>query len=356
MEKFSTIVIGGGAAGLFFCATAQTNNKILLLERNDRLGKKLSATGNGQGNLKITALAATPYFSSKKSGVERAGGLVSRFDDRHIVAFFRALGGAVVTDERGRVYPAGRQASAITDLLRYRVQERGVEVRLGAFVKRIERSGEGFLVTASTAEGEKSFLGKTVLLCTGGKAAKNFGTDGNGYDLAKSFGHSVTPLFPSLVQLKTDTRHTKGLKGLRVSDAVVSARVDGRLLAKVQGDLIFTDYGVSGDAIFRLSAFLGGKTDATLFVDLIPALTKEELSKALCAKRKAFPALPESELFCGVLNNQLGRAVVKFVGEGDFERLASAAKSFPIAVTGSLGFDYAQVTKGGVPLDEVDED
>ena len=356
MEKFETIIIGGGAAGLFFATAVNTKGGVLLLERMDRLGKKLSATGNGQGNLTNTRVKDTPYFSHAKNGADRVKEIISRYSNEALIGFFRSLGGVTVTDERGRVYPASRQASSITDLLRYEVEARGVEVRFSSFVKGIEKTKDGFILSVQTPEGEGKVFGRKVLLATGGKAAKNFGTDGNGYELAKSLGHTLTPLTPSLVQLKTDTRYTKTLKGLRASGACVSASVDGKTVATVKGDLIFTDYGVSGDTVFRLSAFLSGKEQgAELHIDFLPELSKEELLSALTAKRKAFPSLPDSELFCGILNNQIGRAVVKRVESGSLETLVSTVKRFTLPVMGSLGFDYAQVTKGGVNFDEVDD-
>ena len=353
MEKFKTIIIGGGAAGLFFAATVNTKGGVLLIERQDRLGKKLSATGNGQGNLTNLQVRTTPYFSVKGGGACLAKTLIDRYDEKAFCGFVRALGGATIADERGRVYPASRQASSVTDLLRYAVCSRGVQVELNAFVKKIEKKSGGFVVSA----GGKEYFSETVLLCAGGKAAKNFGTDGNGYDLAKSFGHTITPLYPSLVQLKTDTTHTKTLKGLRAAGAVVSAQVDGKTLATLKGDIIFTDYGVSGDAVFRLSAFLSGKEKgAELLIDLIPELSEEELIAALENKKTALGNLPNSEIFCGILNNQIGRAVVKRSQDGDIRKLAACAKKFALPVTGTLGFDYAQVTKGGIPVEEVDED
>ncbi len=356
MEKFATIIIGGGASGLFFATAVNPEGGVLLIERMDRLGKKLSATGNGQGNLTNTRVKDTPYFSRALTGAARVREILSRYDDEAMKAYIRSLGGALVLDDRGRVYPASRQASSVTDLLRYQVEKRGVQVRLNSFVSRIQKERDGFTLTVQTPEGERQIFGKTVLLCAGGKAAKNFGTDGSAYELAKSLGHTLTPLYPSLVQLKTDTRHTKTLKGLRIIGARARASVNGERVAEVKGDVIFTDYGVSGDAIFRLSAFLAGKEQgAELSIDLLPELSERELEEALHAKRAAFPNLPQSELFCGVLNNQIGRAVVKRCESNSLKMLVSLVKRFTLPVTGSLGFDYAQVTKGGVSFDEVDD-
>ena len=159
-----------------------------------------------------------------------------------------------------------------------------------------------------------------------------------------------------MVQLKTDTAHTKTLKGIRISDGGLTATVDEKEYA-LRGDIIFTDYGVSGDAVFRLSAFIADEIPTgkvCLHVDFLPDLTEEEIYAALTKKRVAFPQLPDAELLFGIVNNQVGRAVMKRAN-GDLRRAASFAKKFPLQVKGSLGFDYAQVTKGGIPMSETDE-
>jgi predicted Rossmann fold flavoprotein len=243
--------------------------EIPLAERS-RLGRKLAATGNGQGNVSNVSLSSENYFSSDSKASARLQPLLQTYGVDAVKEFYASLGVLLLADERGRIYPAGRQASALSDALRFRVQEKGIDTRLGAFVIDVQKSKDGFIVTAKTADKQEQFFAQNVLLCTGGKAAKNFGTDGAGLDLIKKFGHTCTQLYPSLVQLKCDVSHTKTLKGIRVNDAYVTASIGGKNVASVTGDLIFTDYGVSGDAIFRISAFIADKLQqgVALSVDL----------------------------------------------------------------------------------------
>ena len=331
------------------------NENVLLLERGERLGRKLSATGNGQGNVTNLAVGKTDYFSQSAQGNSRVKTFLKAYGANEMLSFLESLGGLFLPDERGRVYPSGRQASAITDLLRFSLSD-NVCVRLGAYVSAVQKTKNGFEVTVQETDGENRYLADKIVLCAGGKAAKNFGTDGNGYALAKNLSHSVTPLYPSLVQLKTETGDIKGLKGLRVNGASVSAKVAGQPVANVRGDVIFTDYGVSGDAIFRLSAFVAdkiGKSDVSLSIDFLPDVTEETLRETL-RNRENKRGLTDSERLCGIVNNQIGRAIVKRFG-ADGDDLARGVKAFSLPVTGSLGFDYAQVTKGGVRLEEVDD-
>ena len=358
MERIKIAIIGGGASGLFLATALQQNKNVVLFERGDRVGKKLSATGNGQGNITNLAALETEYFSVKgKNALTQS--VLNDAAVQDLYAYFQSFGVLLSADERGRVYPASRQASALTDALRFCVAQKGIDTRLSTRVYAIEKANGGFIVYAEEgAEGhKKSFFAEKVVLCVGGKAAKNFGSDGNGYALAQKLGHTVTDLYPSLVQLKTDVTHTKTLKGIRVNDGGLTALLPDGTRHSLRGDVIFTDYGVSGDAVFRMSAFIADKITAgvRLTVDFLPDITETEILETLQRKRVAFPDLAETELLFGIVNNQIGRAVLKRA-KGNLREAARLVKAFDLTVTGSLGFDYAQVTKGGIPLAEVTDD
>ena len=356
MKTTKIAIIGGGASGLFLANALDNKIDVTIFERADRLGKKLSSTGNGQGNITNLGADDADYFSVENTDIGRA--LVQSVRKAHgkdsLFAFFRERGILLLPDETGRVYPASRQASALTDALRFSLANKGVNVCLSTQVTDVNRQGNGFVLTAQTEGREEKYFAETLVFCAGGKSAKNFGTDGLAYALAQKLGHTVTALYPSLVQLKTDAKTTKTLKGIRVKDAVVTAQIHGKTVS-AQGDLIFTDYGVSGDAVFRLSAFLDGNfNDVRLFLDFLPDVSEREIYEMLCEKKQTYPNLDASELLFGVINNQAGRCVMK-LSSNDLRRCASLVKAFPMQVTGTLGFDYAQVTKGGVRLLEVDE-
>ncbi len=339
-------------------ATAITKNKsIVIFERGERVGRKLSATGNGQGNVTNLAVKDGGYFSVS-GGTKKAERILRAYDDACMRNYLESLGLLLVSDERGRVYPAGRQASAVTDALRFTIAEKGVETRLGEKIVGLEKKSDVFFLTAETADGQRRYTAKTVVLCAGGKAAANFGTDGSAYALAKAFGHTVTPLYPSLVQLKTDTTYTKTLKGIRINGGKLLAQVGNEKPIDFHGDIIFTDYGVSGDAVFRASAFLASKISegtVKLSIDFLPQFDEAHILSALRKKHATYPNLPAGELLCGMVNNQVGRAVMRRA-DNVVERAAALVKAFPLRVSGSLGFDYAQVTKGGIPLNEVNDD
>ena len=360
MKKIEYAVIGGGASGLILAnALAKQLKKqdkivrILLFERLDRVGKKLSATGNGQGNITNVYAESKEYFtfSKKKIAVENA---LSNYGPQSLQEYFAELGVPLCADERGRVYPASRQASALTDALRFSLAEQNVEVHLNAQVTRLQKMGTGFQITVESQGQTEEYFVKRLALCTGGKAAKNFGTDGSAYALAQSLGHHITKLYPSLVQLKTETAHIKSLKGIRVASGKLTAYMPMASCA-FHGDIIFTDYGVSGDAVFRASAYLADEIESgnvRLSIDFLPEISQKEIEEMLAKKQAAFPTLEKSELLFGIVNNQIGRAIMRRAS-GDLRKAAALVKEFSLQVIGSLGFDYAQVTKGGVVLDEV---
>ena len=248
MNKVSVLIVGGGASGMF-CALRLACfgiSDVAIVERNDRLGRKLSATGNGQGNVTNENMSAAHYFSSTGS----AAGVLQKFGEEQLLRVLGDLGGLFGADKTGRVYPASRQASSVTDILRFALSEKCINVLTKTKVTDIVSKKDGF--TVKTEQGD--LLAECVVLACGGKASPHFGTDGSGYELAKKFGHTCTPLFPSLVQLKTEQTYIRGLKGIR-SDCKISLHRSGKgEIFSRSGDVLFTDYGVSGDAIFSASA------------------------------------------------------------------------------------------------------
>lgn len=326
-------IIGGGAAGLA-CAVmlGRKGFPVTVLERGARVGRKLSATGNGQGNVTNTAMGEEHYFSDRP---ERVRDALARFGADDAVAFLESMGGIFLRDARGRVYPASKQASAITDLFRREAERLKVNVVLNAHVQELAYDG-GFCV--KWAEGQ--MRADAVVLAAGGCAAPSFGTDGGAYALAQRFAHTIVPPRPVLVQLRCDKEGVRGLKGIRV-DSLVRVMRKGKEITRCRGDVLFTDHGVSGDAVFRASSY--AQTGDELLLDFLPDVPRERLSGAFGA----------GGLLC-IVNNTLARTIERRAG-GDWARVLALVKEYPLTVTGSLGFDCAQVTRGGIPLAETDE-
>lgn len=333
--KYDVAVIGGGAAGLA-CAVRLAGTKKIkaaLIDAGERLGKKLAATGNGQGNISNSDMSAEHYFGGGKR-------LAEKLACRDAYACRRLFDCLFTEDDKGRIYPAGRQASALCDCLVRGLK--GIDVYLSARATSLQR---GFTITL---EDGRRISSDCVVLCTGGKAQKQFKTDGSAYALATGLGHRLTPLYPSLVQLKTDTRHIKTLKGIR-ADCKISALSGGSVIKTVRGDVIFTEYGISGNAVFSLSPYITDKPGSSVSIEFLPDVPVEAIEENISLRRAAGYA--EAELLSGNLHNQIGRAVVARAAECG--GIVQALKGFTLAVTGTLGFDYAQVTRGGIAADDV---
>ena len=336
-------IIGGGASGLaaaaLLCRTTKLD--IALIEGGGRLGKKLAASGNGQGNISNAHISAQNYHGS---GAARAYDIISCFGKVYERIFY----GRFTCDERGRIYPAGRQASALSDCLIAEVRRGGVNVLTDARVVSLEKGGQ-FVLRLSDGS---SMTAKYVVMCVGGKAQKQFGTDGSSYALARAFGHRITPLFPSLVQLKTDVAHIKTLRGIRADCNLRAVAEDGGEMS-ARGDVIFTDYGVSGNAVFSVSPVFAGSR-GKICIGFAPGISEEELAADIRLKQSL--GYERSEVLALTLNNQIGRAIVRRAGSGDAAVIAHTAKNFTLEVNGTLGFDYAQVTRGGVDMSDVNDD
>ena len=323
MKKIA--VIGGGASGMA-CAVQllRAGREVVLLERGDRLGRKLSATGNGQGNVTNINCSAKHYFSDDP---KKVGRILDRFGYSETVRFLEDMGGIFLPDARGRVYPVGRQASAVCDLFRAELEKLHADICLKTQVQRIAFDGEFDLMWAGG-----HMRADAVVLAAGGKAAPHFGTDGSAYALAQSFGHTITPLSPALTRLKSDPALVRGLKGIRV-DAGLKVLHGDSICFECRGDVLFTEDGVSGDAVFRASSY--AKKGDRLEIDFLPDVGKERLSEAL--------KVSDGSLLC-IVPNGLGHGA-----------LLSLLKAFQLPILGDCGFANAQVTKGGIPLIETDE-
>lgn len=345
MKRYDVIIVGGGAAGLA-CAVALSENKginILVIDAGERAGKKLSATGNGQGNIGNNDMSIEHYRSGNLKIVEKIA--CPAVSDPSAEVCRRIFGTLLYkSDGSGRIYPQSLQASSLTDILLHRLKGRGVEILLST---RVVNISNGFIVDC----GDKKFAADFVVLAAGGKAQRQFKTDGSAYKLAQAFGHAVTPLYPAIVQLKTDDGYVKLLKGIRVN-CFVKAIIGGVCIKAAQGDVIFTDYGISGNAIFYLSSELTAH-GGTILIDFLPNYSEETIVKTLKARLAEGTAY--SDILCGILHNQIARVVLKRAGAEAIDLIVKTVKSFTLEVCGTLGFDYAQVTQGGVSMEDISE-
>lgn len=354
------LILGGGASGLAACAAlSRAGLRVALVERLDRVGKKIMASGNGRCNLSNEDMAPARYG--------RAEPFVARVYEQtppgEVLAFLSSLG-LMTACEEGRIYPRTMAASSVLDVLRMGCQS--ATLLTGQEVTALTPSRRGGWC-AQLSGGEGVFA-PAVLCAMGGSAAPHLGTDGAGIRLLQALGHRVTPLHPALVQLRCDHPALRSLKGLR-AQAALTLQVDGQTAARETGELLFADYGVSGVCVFQLSGLaaeaLAGNHRVTLLVHLLPELPKDAVAAWLDARIAAQPNASAQSLFTGVFPRLLALAILRHAGispDAQANRLnrparaslAEAIAAFPLPVTGTQGFKSAQVTRGGLLLDEVD--
>ena len=359
------LIIGGGAAGIAAALTAKHHApevEVLLLERLDRVGKKILATGNGRCNL-TNMQAGMPHFHSSDRGALKA--VLQGMEPKLVLDFFRGMGLLCQEEDEGRVYPYCKQASMVLDVLLQALERANIRVCCNTAVTAISQNRGKF--TVKTADGGSMTADRVILTC-GGKAAPKLGSDGSGYTLAKTLGHSCTPLVPALVALKCDMNGLGGLKGIRAAGELTLLAND-HVLGQEAGELQFTEYGLSGIPAMQLSGRLsclrkGEK--CTALVDLFPEWEVEVLFRELKARQKAAKQETLETFLLGTVHKRLADAVLKSAGlqplsrpvadlsNGELHRLTETLKSWRYVVTGTQGWDAAQVTGGGIPLQEID--
>jgi len=352
------IVIGGGASGMMAALTAAENGRsVVLLERQSRVGRKLLATGNGRCNLTNYHVSPDHYHGEDSGFCAHA---LCAFDTGTTLQYFASLGLLTVSEDSGRVYPMSNMAGSVLDVLRYALERPGIRVCTGQAVTAVKRIAEGFTVRTET----EVFAARKVILAAGGAAGSKVGGVMDGYRLAKMLGHHRTALYPSLVQLRTDPTYPRALKGVKAECSIAILR-GGERVAENRGEVLFTEYGVSGPAIFDISRTVstGGK-GLVCALDFFPDWETREVLDWLRLRREAMGTHEASTLLVGSCHTRLGQMLCKAAGfttqcaagltDSDLERIARQVKRFALPITGTCGFDQAQVTAGGLRTEEFD--
>ena len=366
MERADLVIVGGGAAGLaaaVMAGQAAPNSRIVLLEKGARVGKKLLATGNGTCNISHQNASVDSYHGG---GAQRVRDALARFSWEEACRFFRSIGVETTVREDGRIYPLCTSAAAVLDCLRIAAANHA-DIRCESAVTALRPTANG--VTVCTADGE--IAAGHVLVAVGGAASPSCGGSSDGYRLLTDLGHTRTPLFPSIVQLRTDTRFVRAVKGLRV-DGTVSLMLNGHRLASHTGEILFAEYGLSGPAVMQISRAAGEwerrkQGTLTAVVDLLPTISADELSALLSARREALATTPLEDFLTGLFQRRIGQTVLRMAGALPLDRrsdsltdrelsaVVCAIKEWALDVTGTQGFGGAQVTAGGVTVTEFDE-
>lgn len=360
------IVIGGGAAGLVAAIVAARGGaRVTVLERMQRVGKKLLATGNGRCNLSNRRLDTSRYHGVRPGFVE---GVFAQFGLDETLRFFESLGVPVAEEEDGKLFPASRQASSVLDVLRYEMSQLGVTEVCDVIVQAVQPRDGGFRCICGDGQ---TFDADAVVVCAGGKSSPNLGSNGGGYKIAQALGHTIIEPFPALVQVHLDAPYLNQLAGVGI-EGEAQAWVDGKLQRTETGEILFAKYGVSGTAILQLSRPISESTQrgrlTEIRLDLFPALTHAALTDVLQERIAKNTRKPADFCFVGFIHKRLIPILLRLAGVQDLqrpcgelsreeiERIAKTMKEWTIPCTGTQSWMFSQVTAGGVDVREVDPD
>ncbi|MBQ6960811.1 MAG: aminoacetone oxidase family FAD-binding enzyme [Clostridia bacterium] len=361
--NYDVIVIGGGAAGLTAALSASGRGaRVLLLEAAGRVGRKILASGNGRCNLANAGPASYP------GGGGFARGVLEQCPVSRVLDFFHGLGLVTVEEDGGRIYPGCGQAAAVLDVLRAAMERRGFEVLCDLPVQHIRPTKWGLRAEA----GEKTFDASAVIAACGGMAGGKLGHDGGAYRLLTDLGHTLTPVKPALAPLIAEKSAVKGLSGLRLPAILTLCAQKGQPLGNpVQGEALFTDYGVSGVCAMELGRRAGEEKEKTgawpvLYMDFSPMLgicprycgALDETMRDPNRHLKTIRAFLEERAHIlpkdALLQGMVPRLLAERLKGRSLPELASGLAAFPVPLTGVRGMEYAQVTAGGIACGEFD--
>ena len=345
------IIIGAGASGIVTAINAKNeNNRVILLEKNDRIGKKLLATGNGRCNYTNMNLSEKNY--SSPDFVKRT---LEDFSNEDLINYFRILG-LESTLDGNRVYPISLKANSVLNILIYWLEKKGIEVKTKSQVKEIKKTKKGYEVITN----EEILRADVVVAAFGGKAMPASGSDGVSFEILKKMGIRVTDLKPALTQLKLESKYLKHLSGTKVIGRARLLR-DEKVIDEREGEILFTNYGISGPPILDMS--VNTKEGDVIEVPLINNLKKDSIDMVY-NRYYMFPDFSLEEFLMGLVDKKFIHYIVdsldmdkntamNMISMGDFEKIIGLLLKSRFKVTGNTGFKNAQVTRGGVSLDEV---
>ena len=363
------IVIGGGAAGMMAAArSAALGNSVMLLEKNEKCGKKLFITGKGRCN-RTNACDISDLFTNVISNPKFLYSAFYTFTNENVIAFFEELGVKTKIERGNRVFPASDKSSDVIRALEKECRRQGVTICLNTQVKKLQIR-QGRITGVMLSDGREMAADK-VILATGGCSYPGTGATKEGYRLAENAGHTVTPLRPGLTGIVSGDPVGRQLQGLTLKNigvAVTRKKAGKKPLYEAFGELLFTHYGVSGPLMLRASSILGDKLaeeELILHIDMKPALSREQLDQRIVkdfsgamnsslknACRHLLPKSMIGEVLCRAKLDPDSR--VHQLSKADRFKIVDRVKDFTVTLKGLRDLDEAIITRGGVKVSEID--
>lgn len=356
-------VVGGGAAGMMAAlAAGQAGARVTLFDGNEKLGKKIYITGKGRCNV-TNAAGGEEFLRNIVHNPRFLYSCFAAFDNEALMRLIESAGVPLKVERGGRVFPVSDKASDITRALERLMAKAGVRVALRAKVRSVKPVEGGFDLEVG---GETRRFDRVVLAC-GGASYPSTGSDGSGFDLARSLGHTVTELRPSLIPVITRENWCRELQGLSLKNVALTARLGKKTLYSDQGEMLFTHFGLSGPLVLSMSCCIA---DADLeklevFIDMKPGLNREQLDRRLLRDIEEHSRAQVRTVLDGLLPRSMTPVVASLAGiapdapvnqltRAQRDAIAGTLKALPVHLTGFRPLAEAIVTRGGVSVKEVD--
>ncbi|SFV57137.1 NAD(FAD)-utilizing dehydrogenases [hydrothermal vent metagenome] len=354
------IIIGAGASGLIAAVTsARAGQRVLLLEQNSKIGKKILVSGNGQCNIDNRDISTNRFHSQNPDFIKA---VLKDYGFDTVKKFFTSIGLELTEGKDGKMFPMSLQAGSVVELLEYEAKRVGVEIVCDCTVTSIRKDADIFVL--ETSQGTK--VCRKLLLASGSAAAPQLGGSSSGYAFAARLGHTLIPHHPSLVQLCSEDTWVKACAGVKVA-GLAQLYANGQYIIEKKGDLLFTNYGISGLAILDLSREASTRLShfdyCELSLDLIPNLSKEKLASLLLGRIRKESEKPLALWLQGILNKKLVPVIIEQskcrakteheLGRKDINKLVHSIKKLKLNISDTRGFKGAEVSTGGIDTSEV---
>lgn len=366
-KRNCVIIVGGGAAGMMAALSARRHHpdfKIILVEHEESLGRKLLVCGAGRCNVTNVRVAPDRFSGAP---ADFTASVLARFDHEAVRRFFDELGVVLYEEkknDKGKLFPVTNQAQTVLDLLIDELRRAGVEIRLGVHVDSVARGEEGF--TLETGKGR--MWSTHLILATGGKTYPKLGGDGSGYSIAAAFGHSIIEPVATATALVAQNSISKRVHGVR-AEMEVAAVIAGTEVCRDADQMMFTKYGFTGPAILNVSRPVAlrlhrdKKSDCELELKFLPRKSREEIERTLDERWRKRPEQKLSLSLCGLMQNKLPAAILEHLALADGpagelapdgrRKLVDFLSAWRVPVSETRGWDEAEFTAGGVHCAEV---
>lgn len=361
------LVVGGGAAGMLAAIVAARNgHKVILLEKNEKLGKKLFITGKGRCNL-TNACDKDTFFDQIVTNPKFLYKAYASFSNYDAMAFFEQLGLGLKTERGNRVFPESDKSSDVITVLKRELERQSVEIRYKSEVTEIlvkDKEFYGLRIKNSKDE----LLGDSVIITTGGLSYPLTGSTGDGFKFARSMGHTTTKMYPSLVPVHVKENYVKELMGLSLKNVRVVITSGTKTVYSDFGELLFTHFGVSGPVILSASSYiipyLEKEEPLSLSIDLKPALSEEQLDARILRDFEEFKNKQFKNSLEHLLPNKLIDVIIRLscidsekkvnsITKEERQRLVELLKNMSFQITKLSDYSQAVITKGGINVKEV---